>query len=336
MNVFPYAGPSAVFSDAVIYRLRVRSASIAPDRRGFNIGADEFTFDCTFDVPASPDSGAPPVQRGRCTTPSGEVVPFVVNDENGGRGGGLHVFAGQRSDPFFLDGPMIEKTLVTKQLAFKKVGSDRLYGKNVLGIVLKIEWATLLKGGPMFAVVGETLTSGKRPIRLERVGRPEIKNVTLSAKMFDQVNRNLEIRELYNNEDAFNLSKTYLDAYRARFNANLAFFDSLDGKTDWPLDEHGNHPLTELLLADFLVVDVSKPFRETSYFEIEEAVLKERAHATCGGRWLNEDIVDFILTLYINAGSGPRISDGVDAPIAWSSKSFPYMAPPNPPKAVAS
>ena len=158
---------------------------------------------------------------------------------------------------------MIEKTLVTKQLAFKKVGSDRLYGKNVLGIVLKIEWATLLKGGPMFAIVGETLTSGKRPMRLERVGRPEIKNVTLSAKMFDQLNRNLEIRELYNNEDAFNLSKTYIDAYRARFNANLAFFDGLDGKTDWPIGEHGNHPLTELLLADFLIVDVSKPFSET-------------------------------------------------------------------------
>ena len=117
------------------------------------------------------------------------------------------------------------------------------------------------------------------------------------------MNRDLEIRELYNNEDAFNLSKTYLGAYRARFNANLAFFDGLDGKTDWPIDEHGNHPLTELLLADFLVVDMSKPFRETSYFEIEEAVLKQRAHATCGGRWLNEDIIDFILTLYINAGS---------------------------------
>ena len=150
------------------------------------------------------------------------------------------------------------------------------------------------------------------------------------------MNRDLEIRELYNNEDAFNLSKTYLGAYRARLNANLAFYDALDGKADWPLDEHGNHPLTELLLADYLVVDVSKPFRETSYFEIEAAVLKARPHATCGGRWLNEDIVDFILTLYINAGNGPRISDGVDAPIAWSSKSFPYLAPPNPPKGGAS
>ena len=86
MNVFPYAGPSAVFSDAVIYRLRVRSAAIASDRRGFTVGADEFVFDCTFDVPAAKDNGAPLVQRGRCTMPSGEVVPFDVNDQNGGTG----------------------------------------------------------------------------------------------------------------------------------------------------------------------------------------------------------------------------------------------------------
>ena len=329
MNVFPYAGPSACFSDAVIYRLRVRSVSIAPNTRAFAVEAGEFTFDLTFDVPAGSESGGQPVQQGRCTMTNGKTVPFRVNDENGAGAAGLHVFAGQRSDPFFLDGPMAAQTLATRQLAFKQVGSDRLYGKNVLAIVLTIEWATVLEGGPLFAVVCETLTSGKRPIRLERVGRPEIKNISLGAKIFDPVNRDLEIRDLYNNEDAFNLSEHYVGAYRARLNANLTFYDGLDGKTDWPLDEHGNHPLTELLLADYLVVDASEPFCETSYFEIEQAMLRNRAHITCGGRWLNEDVVDSILTLYVNAGNGPRISDGVDGPIAWSSKVCPYMAPPN-------
>ena len=322
MNVFPYAGPSALFSDAVIYRLRVRSVSIAPDGRSFVVAEDESIFDFTF-------SGPQVVQEGRCMLPNGDVVTFRVNEESGASVRGLQVFAGQRSDPFFLDGPMAERTIATRQLAFKEVGSDRLYGKNVLGVVLRIEWTTMLKGGPIFAVVGETLSAGKRPVRLERVGRPEIKNITLSAKIFDTVNRDLEIRDIYNEEDAFNLFKHYVGAYRARFNANLAFFDTLDGKVDWPLDEHGNHPLTELLLADFLVVDVSKPFSEASYFEIELAMLERRAHATCGGRWLNEDLVDTLLTLYVNAGKGPRIRDGVDAPIAWSSKAFPYMAPPN-------
>ncbi len=87
------------------------------------------------------------MQEGRCTLPTGEVVAFHVSDESGGRGKGLQLFAGQRSDPFFLDGPMAERTIATGQLAFKEVGSDRLYGKNVLGIVLRIEWPTLLKGG---------------------------------------------------------------------------------------------------------------------------------------------------------------------------------------------
>jgi hypothetical protein len=327
--VFPYAGPSALFSDAVIYRLRVRSVSFVPGGRAFNIADEEAIFDFTF-------SYSHAAQEGLCIPPNGEAVSFRLNDERGGSGKGLQVFAGQRSDPFFLDGPMAERTIATRQLAFKDVGSDRLYGKNVLGIVLHLEWAALLKGGPMFAVVGETLSAGKRPVRLERVGRPEIKNITLSAKIFDTVNRDLEIRDIYNEEDAFHLSKHYVGAYRARLNANLAFFDSLDEKVDWPLDLNGNHPLAELLLADFLVVDASKPFCETSYFEIEQALLEGRAHATCGGRWLNQDLVDFLLTLYINAGKGPHIRDGVDAPIAWSSKVFPYMAPPNPPEAAAS
>src|SRR2546427_4964093 len=75
MNVFPYAGPSAVFSDAVIYRLRVRSVSITSNGRAFAVGADEFTLDCTFDIPVSPDGGGQPVQQGRCRMPNGVTVP---------------------------------------------------------------------------------------------------------------------------------------------------------------------------------------------------------------------------------------------------------------------
>src|SRR5260370_33746634 len=103
LNVFPYAGPTASFADAVIYRLRVRSASIATDRRAFAVGTDEFTFDCTFDRPAQG------VQQGSCIMPNGEIVQFRVNDESGGNAEGVHVFAGQRSDPFFLDGPRAAK-----------------------------------------------------------------------------------------------------------------------------------------------------------------------------------------------------------------------------------
>jgi hypothetical protein len=336
MDVFSRAGPSAAFSDAVIYRFRFRRARVAATGSGaaFAIGDDETTFDFTFAVPEGSDV-ARSLQRGHCRSANGEILSFYVNDEKGASGSGVRVFAGRRSDPFFLNLKGIEKTIATGRIAFEKVGSDTLYGTNVLSIVLELEWGKLLDGGPMFAVVCETLRAGPRPVRFERLGRPEIKNVTLSLKTFDPVNRDLEIRDLYNSEDAFALMPDYVGAYRARFNANLSFYDRLDGKIDWPPDGAGNHPLTELFLADFLVIDASKPFHELSYFEIEHAMLAGRPHVTAGGRWLNEDIMDSIFTLYINGGNGPRIDDGIAGPIAWSSTAFPYLAPPSPPRSAS-
>jgi hypothetical protein len=175
------------------------------------------------------------------------------------------------------------------------------------------------------------VVDGKLPVRIERFGRPEIKNHILSMKEFDQVNRDLEVRDLYNLEDAFHMSKDYRGVYRARLNTNLTVIDRLDGKTDWPLGPDGAHPLTELLLDDYLVVDVSKPFAEDSYFEIERAAMQGRPHETCGGRSLNENVMDTIYTLLVNAGNGPRISDGVDRATVPASEDFPYLAPPNPP-----
>ena len=56
----------------------------------------------------------------------------------------------------------------------------------------------LLGGAELVAVVAETLTRGVFNVRIERVGRPEVKNMMLAPKQFDPVNRDLEIRDLYN------------------------------------------------------------------------------------------------------------------------------------------
>src|ERR1700739_947762 len=96
MDVFGKAGPSAVFSDAVIYRFRLRRAKTLATGRdaAFAVDANEVVFDFTFDVPAGPNDTARPRQRGQCITPSGETVSFYTNDENGGQGPGVRVFAG--------------------------------------------------------------------------------------------------------------------------------------------------------------------------------------------------------------------------------------------------
>jgi hypothetical protein len=230
-----------------------------------------------------------------------------------------------------MDAPAALKTIATGKLAFTDPGAIYMDGKNVLSLVVEVDCAQVLNDVELVGVVAETLTRGKLAVRIERVGRPEVKNMMLAPKQFDPVNRDLEIRDLYNMEDTFRLADGYQGAYRARLNANLAFWDGLDGKTDWPTDDNGTHPLTELVLADYLVVDPSKPHAEQgSFLEIERAAREGRAHETCGGRALNDDVMDTIFTLLINAGNGPVIRDGVDQSTRPGSRSFPYLAPANP------
>src|SRR5262249_26131966 len=150
MNVFGKSGPSAVFSDAVIYRFRIRPVEIATTgpEAAFAPSKSEVTFDCMFDVPRAPAGPARPGQHGRCLAPNGRTFSFRVDDDSGGADDGVQVFAGQRSEPFFLDVRMIEKTVATGKLSFKPKGSDTLYGTNILAIVLRLEWRKLLEGGP--------------------------------------------------------------------------------------------------------------------------------------------------------------------------------------------
>src|SRR5215204_366229 len=330
LNTLPFAPPSALFSDGLVYRFRLRplTAGVRDDPAPFAVGAQEFAFDCVFSDPAGGEVARGRGQEGVCTTSSGATVSFSVNDERGGSGHGVRVFGGPRWDPFIMDAPAALKTIATGELAFTDPGSIYLDGKNVLSLVVEVDGAELFKGVELVGVVAETLTRGKLAVRIERVGRPEVKNMMLAPKQFDQVNRDLEIRDLYNMEDAFHLADGYQGAYRARLNANFAFWDGLDGKTDWPVDGDGTHPLTELVLADYLVVDTSKPYAEQgSFLEIERSVREGRAHETCGGRGPNDDVMDTVFTLMINGGNGPVIRDGVDQSTRPASQTFPYLAP---------
>ena len=333
LNTLPFAAPTAAFSDGLIYRLRLRRVTQVESDHSVRFAADddEYSFDVVFGAAAASADGATIDQEGVCTTPGGGSVAFVVTDTAGGEGHGVRVFGGVRWDPFIMDAPAALKTIATGRLSVTDPGSIYLDGKNVLGLVLEVDLAQL-PGAEVVGVVAETLTRGSFNVRIERVGRPEVKNLMLAPKQFDQVNRDLEIRDLYNMEDAFRLGDSYGGAYRARLNANLDFWDGLDGVIDWRrTGDAVGHPLTEMVLADFLVVDVTKPYLEHgSFFEIEAAALRGETHRTCGGRALNDDVMDTLFTLLINAGSGPVIRDGVDQASRPASGTFPYLASPNP------
>ena len=337
LNTLPMAKPEDLFSAGLLYRFRLRplaSATNGESGWAFEPGQDEVVLDCVFDTPehVSDRGAADPEHRqhGSCVTPARENVSFRVNDQQGGAGRGVRIFAGVRWDPFIMDARAALATIATRKLAFTDSGSIFLDGKNVLSIVVEIDTG-FLADWELVGVVAETLTRGEFNVRIERVGRPEVKNMMLAPKDFDPVNRDLEIRDLYNMEDAFHLGHSYAGAFRARLDANLAFWDGLDGEQDWPTGEDGSHPLTDLVLADYLVVDVTKPYVEQgSFLEIELAARRGEPHVTCGGRTLNDDVMDTIFTQLVNAGRGPTIRDGVDAATRPGTATFPYLAAPNP------
>jgi hypothetical protein len=333
MNTLPFAQPTDLFSDGLLYRFRLHPLARSSMNGGtapFVVDGDEVVIDCVFSDPTPGEGSHPLAQEGTCIVGTGGSATCRVGDPEGGSAPGIRVFAGLRWDPFIMDAPAALKTIATGALAFTDPGAIYLDGKNVLSLVVEID-TSLLGTASVMGVVAETLTRGRLNVRIERVGRPEVKNMMLAPKNHDQVNRDLEIRDLYNMEDAFHLQDGYLGAYRARLNANLAFWDGLDDKVDWPPDKSGNHPLTELVLADYLVVDVTKPYVEVgSYLEIELAARRGEDHATCGGRTLNDDVIDTLFTQLVNAGNGPPIRDGVDHSSRPAGLAFPYLSPPNP------
>ena len=255
-----------------------------------------------------------------------------MNDEQGGSAHGVRVFAGPRWDPFIMDAPRGAEDDRDRASWRSPIPARSTSTARTSSASSSRSTRALLGGAELVGVVAETLTRGRFNVRIERVGRPEVKNMMLAPKQFDPVNRDLEIRDLYNMEDAFHLGDGYQGAYRARLNANLAFWDGLDGKADWAADGDGDHPLTELVLADYLVVDLTKPYAEQgSFLEIELAALRGR-----GARDLRR------------AGAQRR-RDGHDLHPAHQRRErarhprrrrpgrrgrprarFPYLAPPNP------
>src|SRR5215207_6495450 len=162
VNTLPFAQPSDLFSDGLVYRFRVRPLTV---RTGgaqplFHVGEEEFTFDCVFSDPAGRDGAGR--QGGVCHTPGGGEVGFGVNDPEGGSGAGVRVFAGPRWDPFIMDAPAALKTIATGKLAFTDPSAIFLDGKNVLSIVVELDCAHLLgRRAGLVGVVAETLTRGR-------------------------------------------------------------------------------------------------------------------------------------------------------------------------------
>lgn len=326
MDIYPNAGPSKWFSDALEYRFRLSPVSISNTRAnaGFKVSEDEVVFSCTFnDLKNAADSMT---QHGQCRTPKGKIE-LTVNQATADQDyseSGVRAFAGLRLDPFFMDVEGFIRSLKQDKINFR--GKNSAHRINCLSIIIEFDSKKFLPDAKgMYGIVAEIRTRGKMPIVMDTFGRPEVTNVILDDPGYDQVNQSIDVRDLYNRNDPFADADAgpYAGPFRTRFDANLHRIDSLDGNIDWPLKD-GVHALTELQFADFTVIDLSKPVGVGSWFEIEKAIVEGREHTTGGGRWLNDDICDVQYT-YLIARDRKKIGDGVDQPTKPATDRFPYL-----------
>ena len=105
MCVFPSAGEDAIFSNVIDHSIAVRRVTVAGvgNAAKFRPADDEIRFSFRFDT-LQRDSAGNVIQRGICTLPGGRKLSLTVNDEKGTSTpeGDVRVFAGLRSDPFYL------------------------------------------------------------------------------------------------------------------------------------------------------------------------------------------------------------------------------------------
>jgi len=107
---------------------------------------------------------------------------------------------------------------------------------------------------------------------------------------------------------------------------SLAAYDMHDGKQDWtPAALAAN---ANMFLDDYLLFDVAKPITDTSHLEIEKSTLNGKSYETGGGRTVDADVIDVLLTWIVNHDREPLIG-GTTKATKPGMKTFPYFATPN-------
>lgn len=325
LDVFPSAGTSAMFSNVISHSIVVRRVIVAGlgDAAKFEAGDEEIRFTCHFDTLKRDSAAAKPTQRGTCTLPGGQTLRLIVNDEKGVStpDGVFRIFAGLRSDPFYL---------AWEGAALKRL-PNLLQHDNVLSIVIEFDTGRVLDPdkGSLFGVTAETvpLTGpgapvGREPPRIDWIGRPEQTNMRLNNAAM----QGDDLRDLWNQQTPFAVAEHLRPIFLQRLKDSLREWDLRDGREDWTpaaLQASAN-----VFYDDFLLFDVTKPITDTSHLEIERSTINGHPYATGGGRTVDANCIDILITWMVNRDR-EFLQGGATGATKSGTKTFPYFASPN-------
>ena len=295
--VFPSAGEDALFSNVIDYSIVLRRVTVAGVGHAakFQPSDDEIRFSFRFEVLKRNPAGKP-IQRGVCSLPDGREVLVTVNDENGAStpDRDVRVFAGVRSDPFYLAWDVA---------ALKKL-PNLLQHSNVLCIVVEVDTRHVLDParGSLFGAIAETVPISRQRtligppvLRIDWVGRPEQTNMRLNNPAMSGID---DLRDLWNQQTPFAIPKELQPLFLERLKSSLATWDMLDGKPDWTPEALAAN--ANVFLDDFLLFDVAKPITDQSHLEIEKTTINGRPYQTGGGRTVDANSIDILLTWLVN------------------------------------
>src|SRR6516162_4206892 len=328
LDVFPSCGQEAIFSNAITHSIVVRRAKVAGlgDNAKFETSDPEIRFSVKFDVLERDSASQRPGQRGTCTRPGGQTLRVTVNDEKGAStpDGTFRVFAGIRSDPFVLAWAYVGDRLV-------KIQNHNLHD-NILCIVIEFDTRRVLDPdqGSLFGVIAETMplsrfnqVIGSQPPVIDWIGRPEQTNMLLNNNGLEDVD---DLRDLWNQQTPFALAQELRPLFLQRLKDSLTEWDIRDGQRDSTPSAVAAH--ANVRLDDYLLFDVAKPITDLSHLEIERSTLNGRAYQTGGGRTVDANVIDDMLTWIVNR-DGEQLRGGATQATKPGTKNFPYFATPN-------
>lgn len=342
LSSHPSAELSASFDNSLTYRFRFRPVTRfqkAPFKAV--VSSEEFRVDCRVtgrrenqvmncELMHSKSPGQPPTSLAKTTV--------KTQDLRGGENPDFKVFAGLRADQLFTDRARVRMP-VWRDTDYSSgkdwPGVNTFDGKNVLSIVVDLSVEKYLKlSTPLLAALSEVGESdpsspgGWR--RIDRMGRVEI---TVFVVLDES------IRDRWNADDGFALAPRNVPIYRAELQKGLRRLDGFElndanpddrNVYDWPVP----HPWVDLLMNDFLIVDMERPTTPSSstvgYLGVEIARFSGGGAGAVGGRLPNEDVIEKTLTTFINGLKRPTPSRGVGVPkpARATVDEFPFVPPP--------
>jgi MYXO-CTERM domain-containing protein len=340
LSAHPGATSTTLFSDVLIYSFRMRAVKgFQKDPFKATVSDEEFRIDCRVSGTAQQVLSCELARlQAKGAAPESIMKATVsTRDTGGGSNPDFKIFGGPRADQLFTDRARVRMPVwrdTDLSSAKEWPGVNTFDGKNVLSIVVDLNTEKLLKADThLLAATAESskMDAGKMQ-RLDRMGRVEITVFMIREK-------NSDIQDLWNADDAFSLDPENVKRYRPVLDFGLhrmdgfemPELDATDKKVfDWPEP----HPWVDLLMDDFLIVNLDNPTKPSSdtkgYLGIEMAEFRGAPASAVGGRLPNEDVIETTLTVFINGLDRlekPKRGVGVSKPARMTEDTFPFVPP---------